>query len=106
MRGYMFPRYGRTDDLTKEDLCTKLDEEVGEAKDAIMRYDDSRNRLELLMEVCDVVHVCETILQRFGVSYTELNDAVTFVTLKNQLRGYYAEDTRSNDEKNSVQIRG
>ena len=103
MQGYRFPKYALTSELTKEDLCTKLDEEVAEAKDAIVRYDDSRNRLEMLMEVCDVIHVCETILQRFNVNYTELNDAVTFVTLKNQLRGYYAEDTRSNNTKNSVQ---
>lgn len=103
MIAYMFPAIEGLEDLSKEDLIAKLNEEFTECVAEIANYDGSRNRLALIAETLDVIHCCETILRHYGVDYTELQHGVSYVILKNTLRGYYEQDTRSNNERNNVQ---
>ena len=103
MNSYIFPAIDKVEDLTKEDLIAKLNEEFTECVKEIAEYDGSRNRLALIAETLDVIHCCETILRHFGVDYSELQHGISYVILKNTLRGYYEEDTRSANKRNSVQ---
>lgn len=103
MNSYIFPAIDKLEDLSKQDLVAKLNEEFLECVKEITEYDGSRNRLALIAETLDVIHCCETILRHFGVDYSELKDGIEYVKLKNELRGYYEEDTRSNTQRNSIQ---
>lgn len=106
-RGYLFPKITLNPDpsnapLMHRPLISKLDEEVEEVKVSTDVYEASRmfvplnercapcvERMNALMEVVDVIHVCETILRFYGVDEEEYGDLITAVQLKNQMRGYY-----------------
>ena len=103
MKAYQFPKIAKLEDMTPEQLGAKLYEEADECVAAMKMYDGGRNRLDLVMETLDVIHVCETILHHFDVDYAELEDGINFVTLKNKLRGYYEEDNRDRNERNTTQ---
>ena len=45
--------------------------------------------MNALMELIDVMHVCESILRFYGVDDEEYTDLINAVRLKNQMRGYY-----------------
>lgn len=103
MRGYIFPKIEGIETADRSTLVDKLCEEVDECIGEVQTYDNSRNRLAVIAETLDVIHVCESILHNLGVDYAELEDGVNYVTLKNKMRGYYEQDNRSRNAKNSVQ---
>lgn len=105
MRGYIFPKIENIETVKRQWLIEKLHEEVDECVAEVEAYDDSRNRLAVIAETLDVIHVCESILRNLGADYVELEDGINYVTLKNKMRGYYAQDNRSCNAKNSVQRR-
>lgn len=106
-KGYRFPRVMSLceKEATADELFSKLWEEVLEFEETFEKYnrevEDSRSyythassasqasRKDMLMELMDVMHVCETIMYHYGVSSEEAVDAATAVFLKNKLRGYY-----------------
>ena len=71
----------------------KLQEEVEEVLSALVEYQmqptDWNKRVHLMMEIMDVIHVCETLLRLMNTRDSERNLARNLVIEKNDQRGYY-----------------
>lgn len=99
-RGYCFPlMFDYTDsNMSKlQSEMRKLYEELGELEEAITVADEqelftnmkNQKRFDVVVEVVDCMHVCESILRILDVNIDELSALQEYVKLKNELRGYY-----------------
>lgn len=95
--GYVFPAHKSAKNTTTFSLVTeKLFEEFKEAQEAACIYNANWSptpRLNLAMELIDVIHVCETAMRSMDISDSEYSKIRTMVYLKNDLRGYYDEES-------------
>ena len=92
--GYLMPCY-RYRDTDNEKQMEKIEEEVKEVFDALIRYmiePGRENRMALLMECADVQVCIETLMHNLGADEYERMEARRRVWKKNDDRGYYDEE--------------
>lgn len=102
--GYCFPIINMPFDTSEaNDLNVEIDklyDELKELEKAKLEADEEKlffgrcnpHKFNLAVEIVDCMHVCETMLRILCVSDEELSKLQYYVTLKNELRGYYDED--------------
>lgn len=99
-RGYCFPCMFDYTDSNASNLQSemrKLYEELGELESAMIDADEhdlfdceqNQKRFNVVVEVVDCMHVCESILRLLNVENSKLCEYQNYVELKNELRGYY-----------------
>lgn len=99
-KGYCFPcMFDYTDsEMAKlQSEMRKLYEEIGELEEAILvageeelfATEKNQKRFDVLVEVVDCMHVCESVLRILDADNDELSAFQEYVKLKNELRGYY-----------------
>lgn len=63
---------------------------VSETMNVLDEFGDTEF-MELICEICDIIHAAESILRKLNISNEMLAQYQVLVTLKNGLRGYYGE---------------
>ncbi|MBQ6713789.1 MAG: hypothetical protein IJN28_08420 [Selenomonadales bacterium] len=90
---WLMPCY-QFQDANNDEQMEKIEEEVKEVFDALIRYmvDPGReNRKALMMECADVQVCMETLMHNLGADEYERMEARRCVWKKNDDRGYYEE---------------
>ena len=74
----------------------RLQKVIEEVNEAALEY-RSGNRKEYLTEIVDVVASSMTLLYKSGYSEKEINNAIEYVRIKNDKRGYFDKDEWNNN---------